>query len=164
MYFNIRYSHHMYVYWYDIIVGDNVGFNIKNVSVKDIKRGMVAGNAKDDPPMPSASFEAQVIVLDHPNRIMPGMSKYHNIHIYCGTLQYSDLQYTTPSPVPQCIVGYSTILFDSISIIPECCPTPISPDPNPLYCIYIYILLVFRLYSCIRLSHCTYCMSISRID
>jgi elongation factor 1-alpha len=66
--------------------GDNVGFNIKNVSVKDIKRGMVAGNAKDDPPMPSASFEAQVIVLDHPNRIMPGYTPVldcHTAHIAC---------------------------------------------------------------------------------
>merc|ERR1712146_805495 len=30
--------------------GDNVGFNVKNVSVKDIKRGMVCGDAKTDPP------------------------------------------------------------------------------------------------------------------
>jgi len=41
--------------------GDNVGFNVKNVSVKDIRRGMVAGDAKNDPPMPTGSFEAQVI-------------------------------------------------------------------------------------------------------
>jgi elongation factor 1-alpha len=30
--------------------GDNVGFNVKNVSVKDIRRGNVAGDAKNDPP------------------------------------------------------------------------------------------------------------------
>ncbi|XP_016136342.1 elongation factor 1-alpha-like, partial [Sinocyclocheilus grahami] len=29
--------------------GDNVGFNIKNVSVKDIRRGNVAGDSKNDP-------------------------------------------------------------------------------------------------------------------
>lgn len=40
--------------------GDNIGFNVKNVSVKDIKRGMVAGDAKKDPPKEAESFLAQV--------------------------------------------------------------------------------------------------------
>lgn len=30
--------------------GDNVGFNVKNVSVKDVKRGYVCGDSKNDPP------------------------------------------------------------------------------------------------------------------
>jgi len=66
--------------------GDNVGFNVKNVSVKDIRRGMVAGDSKNDPPLPTASFEAQVIVLDHPNRIMAGYTPVldcHTAHIAC---------------------------------------------------------------------------------
>jgi len=66
--------------------GDNVGFNVKNVSVKDVKRGMVAGDIKNDPPMPSGNFEAQVIVLDHPNRIMAGYTPVldcHTAHIAC---------------------------------------------------------------------------------
>lgn len=66
--------------------GDNVGFNIKNVSVKDIKRGYVAGDVKNDPPLPTYNFEAQVIVLDHPNRIMPGYTPVldcHTAHIAC---------------------------------------------------------------------------------
>jgi len=66
--------------------GDNVGFNVKNVSVKDIRRGMVTGDAKNDPPMPTGNFEAQVIVLDHPNRIMAGYTPVldcHTAHIAC---------------------------------------------------------------------------------
>lgn len=43
--------------------GDNVGFNVKNVSVKDIKRGMVAGDSKNDPPAGAADFTAQVGLL-----------------------------------------------------------------------------------------------------
>ena len=31
--------------------GDNVGFNVKNLSIKDIRRGMVAGDSKNDPPL-----------------------------------------------------------------------------------------------------------------
>jgi len=66
--------------------GDNVGFNVKNVSVKDIKRGMVASDAKNDPALPTGNFEAQVIVLDHPNRIMAGYTPVldcHTAHIAC---------------------------------------------------------------------------------
>ena len=47
---------------------------------------MVAGDIKNDPPMPTGSFEAQVIVLDHPNRIMAGYTPVldcHTAHIAC---------------------------------------------------------------------------------
>ena len=50
----------------EAIPGDNVGFNIKNVSVKDIKRGNVCGDQKNDPPKESVNFTAQVIILNHP--------------------------------------------------------------------------------------------------
>jgi elongation factor 1-alpha len=66
--------------------GDNVGFNVKNVSVKDIRRGMVTSDSKNDPAFPTASFEAQCIVLDHPNRIMAGYTPVldcHTAHIAC---------------------------------------------------------------------------------
>jgi elongation factor 1-alpha len=68
------------------VPGDNVGFNVKNVSVKDIRRGMVCGDSKVDPPLGVQSFEAQVIVLDHPNRIMAGYTPVldcHTAHIAC---------------------------------------------------------------------------------
>uniref|UniRef100_F6ZIF2 Elongation factor 1-alpha n=1 Tax=Ciona intestinalis TaxID=7719 RepID=F6ZIF2_CIOIN len=66
--------------------GDNVGFNVKNVSVKDIKRGMVAGDASRDPPKEAASFVAQVIVLNHPGQIRKGYAPVldcHTAHIAC---------------------------------------------------------------------------------
>jgi elongation factor 1-alpha len=66
--------------------GDNVGFNVKNVSIKDIRRGMVAGDIKNDPPLPTGNFAAQVIVLEHPNRIMAGYTPVldcHTAHIAC---------------------------------------------------------------------------------
>merc|ERR1712012_1401478 len=49
--------------------GDNVGFNVKNVSVKEIKRGNVAGDSKNDPPKAAVNFTAQVIILNHPGQI-----------------------------------------------------------------------------------------------
>jgi len=68
------------------VPGDNVGFNIKSVSVKDIRRGFVAGDVKNDPPFPTATFDAQVIVLDHPNTINAGYTPVvdcHTAHIAC---------------------------------------------------------------------------------
>jgi len=70
----------------DASPGDNVGFNVKGLSIKDIKRGMVAGDVKNDPPMKCAAFNAQVIVLDHPNKIMAGYTPVldcHTSHIAC---------------------------------------------------------------------------------
>ena len=66
--------------------GDNVGFNVKNLSVKDIKRGMVAGDVKNDPPQGCIDFEAQVIVLSHPNEIAAGYTPVldcHTAHVAC---------------------------------------------------------------------------------
>jgi elongation factor 1-alpha len=66
--------------------GDNVGFNIKNVSVKDIRRGNVCGDSKSDPPKASESFLAQVIILNHPGQICNGYAPVldcHTAHIAC---------------------------------------------------------------------------------
>ena len=40
--------------------GDNVGFNVKNVSVKELKRGFVASDSKNDPAKEASEFTAQV--------------------------------------------------------------------------------------------------------
>jgi len=70
----------------EALPGDNVGFNVKNLSVKDIRRGMVAGDAKNDPPQETESFNAQVIVLNHPGQIHAGYAPVldcHTAHIAC---------------------------------------------------------------------------------
>ncbi|KAI8636716.1 hypothetical protein BD408DRAFT_406964 [Parasitella parasitica] len=48
--------------------GDNVGFNVKNVSVKDIRRGNVCSDTKNDPAKESDSFTAQVRRTHRENR------------------------------------------------------------------------------------------------
>ncbi|KNH06825.1 elongation factor 1 alpha [Perkinsela sp. CCAP 1560/4] len=66
--------------------GMNIGFNVKNVSVKDIRRGFVCGSSKQDPPRECESFIAQVIVLNHPGQISSGYSPVldcHTAHIAC---------------------------------------------------------------------------------
>lgn len=68
------------------VPGDNIGFNVKNVSVKDIRRGYVCGDAKNDPPQESADFTAQVIIMQHPGQIHNGYAPVldcHTAHIAC---------------------------------------------------------------------------------
>merc|ERR1711915_958280 len=58
----------------------------KNVSVKDLKRGFVTSDSKNDPAKEAADFDAQVIVLNHPGRIQAGYSPVldcHTAHIAC---------------------------------------------------------------------------------
>ncbi len=40
--------------------GDNVGFNVKGLSVKELRRGFVASDIKNDPAQETANFVAQV--------------------------------------------------------------------------------------------------------
>merc|ERR1712238_387061 len=54
--------------------GDNVGFNIKNLAVKDLRRGFVASDSKSNPASGVKTFEAQVIVMNHPGQISNGYS------------------------------------------------------------------------------------------
>ncbi|VDM95660.1 unnamed protein product [Thelazia callipaeda] len=70
----------------EALPGDNVGFNIKNVAVKDIRRGSVASDSKNDPAKETKQFTAQVIIMNHPGEIAAGYTPVldcHTAHIAC---------------------------------------------------------------------------------
>jgi len=70
----------------EAVPGDNVGFNVKNVSVKELRRGFVASDSKNSPAKEAASFKAQVIILNHPGQIGAGYAPVldcHTAHIAC---------------------------------------------------------------------------------
>jgi len=66
--------------------GDNIGFNVKNIAVNQLRRGYVCGLEKNDPPGQVENFTAQVIILNHPGQISDGYTPVldcHTAHIAC---------------------------------------------------------------------------------
>lgn len=66
--------------------GDNVGFNIRGIPVNQLKRGNVASDLKNKPAAGVESFQAQVIVMNHPGGIQAGYSPVldcHTAHVAC---------------------------------------------------------------------------------
>jgi len=77
------------------VTGDNIGFNLKDVSVKEIRRGNVAGDSKNDPPTGCTAFTAQVIIINHPSTIKVGYTPVldcHTAHIACQFERLQELQ------------------------------------------------------------------------
>ena len=70
----------------EAILGDNVGFKVKGLSVTDIKRVCVASDAKNVPAADTEFFKAQIIVINYPGQIMNGYTPVldcHTSHIAC---------------------------------------------------------------------------------
>jgi len=66
--------------------GDNIGFNVKGIAAKDLRRGYVCGDASNDPPVGADDFTANVIILNHPGEIHAGYTPVvdcHTSHIAC---------------------------------------------------------------------------------
>ncbi len=59
--------------------GDNVGFNVRGLGKKDIRRGDVAGPS-DSRPTVARTFKARIMVLNHPSVITPGYTPVFHCH------------------------------------------------------------------------------------
>jgi elongation factor 1-alpha len=75
----------------EAVPGDNVGFNVKNLSVKDVRRGFVCSNSKQDPAKECESFKAQVIVLNHPGQISAGYAPVVDCHTCHIAVKFDEL-------------------------------------------------------------------------
>ncbi len=59
--------------------GDNIGFNVRGISKRDIKRGDVAGHL-DHPPTVADEFTARVFIIWHPTAITVGYTPVVHVH------------------------------------------------------------------------------------
>ena len=59
--------------------GDNIGFSVRGVDKKQIKRGDVVGTP-DNPPTVAKEFKAQIIVIYHPTAVAPGYTPVLHAH------------------------------------------------------------------------------------
>lgn len=72
--------------------GDNVGFNIKNVAVKDLKRGYVTSDTKNDPAKEAETFVAQVIIFKHPGQLTNGYTPVLDCHTAHIATKFEELK------------------------------------------------------------------------
>ena len=66
----------------EALPGDNIGWNVRGVEKKDIRRGDVCGHP-DKPPSVAEEFTAQIVVLQHPSAIAAGYTPV----LHCHTAQ-----------------------------------------------------------------------------
>ena len=110
----------------EALPGDSVGFNVKNVSVKDVLRGNVAGDSKNDPPMEAAGFTAQVIVLDHPGQTSVGYARVldcHTAHVACKFAQLKKIDHRSGKKLqdgPKFLKSGDAAIVDMVPGKPMC--------------------------------------------
>ncbi len=70
--------------------GDNIGFNVRGIELKDIARGDVLGHASSPPPVAS-EFTVRLVVLNHPTVITVGYTPVFHIHTSQVACQFVEI-------------------------------------------------------------------------
>jgi len=70
--------------------GDNIGFNVRGVSRKDLRRGYVCGHP-DNPPTVALEFIGQIIVINHPTAIAAGYTPVLHAHTAQVACRFTEL-------------------------------------------------------------------------
>ncbi len=71
--------------------GDNIGFNVRGLEKKDVKRGDVLGHVNDVPTVVK-EFTAQIVVLNHPTAIPVGYTPVFHLHTAQMSMTLTELQ------------------------------------------------------------------------
>jgi elongation factor 1-alpha len=72
------------------VPGDNIGFSVRGLSRKDIRRGDVGGHL-DNPPSVVREFIGQIIVIYHPTAIANGYSPVIHTHTSQVSCRFTEL-------------------------------------------------------------------------
>lgn len=71
--------------------GDNIGFNVRGISKRDIKRGDVAGHL-DTPPTVAEEFTARIFIIWHPSAVTVGYSPVIHAHTASVAARITEIQ------------------------------------------------------------------------
>jgi len=77
----------------EALPGDIVGFHLTNkkLSDKNLMRGYVASDSKDEPAMEAAKFTSRVIVINHPSKITQGYTPVLDCHTSHTAVKFAKL-------------------------------------------------------------------------
>ncbi|MFX1452489.1 MAG: translation elongation factor EF-1 subunit alpha [Promethearchaeota archaeon] len=64
----------------EAVPGDNIGFNIRGIAAKDLRRGMVLGHSNKTPPTVVDEFTGQIVVIYHPTVLPQGYAPVIHAH------------------------------------------------------------------------------------
>jgi elongation factor 1-alpha len=70
--------------------GDNIGFNVRGVARKDVRRGDVCGHPKN-PPTVAREFIGRIIVIHHPTAIAAGYTPVLHAHTAQVACRFTEL-------------------------------------------------------------------------
>ena len=73
--------------------GDNVGFDVRGIGADDVRRGDVVGPA-DDPPSVPETFQAQIVVMQHPSVLSEGYTPVLHAHTSQVPVTMESIDYT----------------------------------------------------------------------
>jgi len=71
--------------------GDNIGFNVRGVEKKDLRRGDVTGHL-DNPPTVAEEFTARVFIIWHPTAITVGYTPVVHVHTASVACRIMEIQ------------------------------------------------------------------------
>ena len=102
--------------------GDNVGFSVRGVDKKDIKRGDVLGKP-DNPPTVAKEFTAQIIVLQHPNVITKGYTPVFHVHTSQTACKVTEIQKKINPKTGEVLQENPDFIKTGDAAIVKCVPT-----------------------------------------
>ena len=70
--------------------GDNIGYNVRGITRKDLRRGDVCGHS-DNPPTVAKEFIGQIIVIYHPTAIAAGYTPVLHAHTAQVACRFAEL-------------------------------------------------------------------------
>lgn len=102
--------------------GDNVGFSVRGVDKKAIRRGDVVG-VEGNPPTVVKEFTAQIIVLQHPNVITKGYTPVFHVHTSQTACKITEIQKKIDPKSGQTLQENPDFVKTGDAAIVKCVPT-----------------------------------------